>query len=178
MRERKCARVTSPSRWRRWFPVACPSGHGAPDRAGRYTFLRNRWRSKRFFHGTLRPGESARAADRILEQYRSGNDDALVLVSRLTGISPCRSQFVARRSRERVLKTTTALLCINMPPAEANPHWAGRMNSDVERSPSKRVSWRWLPYIIKLYLLWFAMRKVSSISMRRPVWFAAPFAAV
>jgi hypothetical protein len=29
-----------------------------------------------------------RAADRILEQYRSGNDDALVLVSRLTGISP------------------------------------------------------------------------------------------
>jgi phosphoserine phosphatase RsbX len=29
-----------------------------------------------------------RAADRILEQYRSGTDDALVLVSRLTGISP------------------------------------------------------------------------------------------
>jgi negative regulator of sigma-B (phosphoserine phosphatase) len=29
-----------------------------------------------------------RAADRILEQYRSGNDDALVLVSRLTGINP------------------------------------------------------------------------------------------
>jgi negative regulator of sigma-B (phosphoserine phosphatase) len=29
-----------------------------------------------------------RAADRILNQYRSGNDDALVLVSRLTGISP------------------------------------------------------------------------------------------
>jgi hypothetical protein len=29
-----------------------------------------------------------RAADRILEQYRSGNDDALVLVSRLTGITP------------------------------------------------------------------------------------------
>jgi hypothetical protein len=29
-----------------------------------------------------------RAADRILKQYRSGNDDALVLVSRLTGISP------------------------------------------------------------------------------------------
>ena len=29
-----------------------------------------------------------RAADRILEQYRTGNDDALVLVSRLTGISP------------------------------------------------------------------------------------------
>jgi phosphoserine phosphatase RsbX len=28
-----------------------------------------------------------RAADRILEQFRSGNDDALVLVSRLTGIS-------------------------------------------------------------------------------------------
>jgi phosphoserine phosphatase RsbX len=28
-----------------------------------------------------------RAADRILEQYRSGTDDALVLVSRLTGIS-------------------------------------------------------------------------------------------
>jgi hypothetical protein len=27
-----------------------------------------------------------RAADRILEQYRSGNDDALVLVARLTGI--------------------------------------------------------------------------------------------
>jgi len=29
-----------------------------------------------------------RAADRILNQYRSGNDDALVLVSRLMGISP------------------------------------------------------------------------------------------
>lgn len=29
-----------------------------------------------------------RAADRILEQYRSGTDDALVLVSRLTGINP------------------------------------------------------------------------------------------
>jgi phosphoserine phosphatase RsbX len=29
-----------------------------------------------------------RAADRILEQYRSGIDDALVLVWRLTGISP------------------------------------------------------------------------------------------
>lgn len=28
------------------------------------------------------------AADRILEQYRSGNDDALVLVARLTGIDP------------------------------------------------------------------------------------------
>ena len=28
-----------------------------------------------------------RAADRILEQYRSGNDDALVLVARITGIS-------------------------------------------------------------------------------------------
>ena len=28
-----------------------------------------------------------RAADRILEQYRGGTDDALVLVSRLTGIS-------------------------------------------------------------------------------------------
>ena len=29
-----------------------------------------------------------RAADRILEQYRSGNDDALVLIARLTGIGP------------------------------------------------------------------------------------------
>ena len=29
-----------------------------------------------------------RAADRILEQYRSGNDDALVLITRLTGSSP------------------------------------------------------------------------------------------
>ena len=29
-----------------------------------------------------------RAADRILEQYRKGNDDALVLVSRLAGIHP------------------------------------------------------------------------------------------
>lgn len=29
-----------------------------------------------------------RAADRILEQYRSGNDDALVLVTRITGIIP------------------------------------------------------------------------------------------
>jgi negative regulator of sigma-B (phosphoserine phosphatase) len=29
-----------------------------------------------------------RAADRILERYRSGNDDALVLIARLTGIHP------------------------------------------------------------------------------------------
>ncbi len=29
-----------------------------------------------------------RAADRILERYRTGNDDALVLVTRLTGINP------------------------------------------------------------------------------------------
>ncbi len=29
-----------------------------------------------------------RAADRILKQYRSGNDDALVLVARLMGINP------------------------------------------------------------------------------------------
>jgi phosphoserine phosphatase RsbX len=29
-----------------------------------------------------------RAADRILEQYRRGNDDALILVARLTGIRP------------------------------------------------------------------------------------------
>jgi phosphoserine phosphatase RsbX len=29
-----------------------------------------------------------RAADRILAQYRNGSDDALILVSRLTGISP------------------------------------------------------------------------------------------
>jgi negative regulator of sigma-B (phosphoserine phosphatase) len=29
-----------------------------------------------------------RAADRILEQYGNGNDDALVLVARLTGINP------------------------------------------------------------------------------------------
>jgi negative regulator of sigma-B (phosphoserine phosphatase) len=29
-----------------------------------------------------------RAADRILSHYRSGNDDALVLVARLTGINP------------------------------------------------------------------------------------------
>jgi negative regulator of sigma-B (phosphoserine phosphatase) len=29
-----------------------------------------------------------RAADRILEHYRTGNDDALVLVARLTGIRP------------------------------------------------------------------------------------------
>jgi hypothetical protein len=29
-----------------------------------------------------------RAADRILEQYRTGSDDALVLVARLTGTDP------------------------------------------------------------------------------------------
>jgi hypothetical protein len=29
-----------------------------------------------------------RAADRILKEYGSGNDDALVLVSRFTGIRP------------------------------------------------------------------------------------------
>lgn len=38
----------------------------------------------------------------------------------------------------------------------------GRMNSAVGRSPSKRVSWRWLPCIIKLYLLWFAMPKMGN----------------
>ena len=37
----------------------------------------------------LSPLESPRrAADRILERYRSGKDDALVLVARLTGIDP------------------------------------------------------------------------------------------
>jgi len=41
------------------------------------------------FSSTLSARENPqRAADRILNQYRSGNDDALVLVSRLTGISP------------------------------------------------------------------------------------------
>jgi negative regulator of sigma-B (phosphoserine phosphatase) len=41
------------------------------------------------FSVTLSPRENPqRAADRILEQYRSGTDDALVLVSRLTGINP------------------------------------------------------------------------------------------
>ena len=29
-----------------------------------------------------------RAANRILEQYRNGNDDALILVARLTGTNP------------------------------------------------------------------------------------------
>jgi len=41
------------------------------------------------FSSTLSARENPqRAADRILNQYRSGNDDALVLVSRLMGISP------------------------------------------------------------------------------------------
>lgn len=41
------------------------------------------------FSTTLSARENPqRAADRILEQYRSGNDDALVLVARLAGISP------------------------------------------------------------------------------------------
>jgi len=40
------------------------------------------------FSSTLSPRENPqRAADRILQQYRSGNDDALVLVARLTGIN-------------------------------------------------------------------------------------------
>jgi len=40
------------------------------------------------FSVTLSPRENPqRAADRILEQYRSGNDDALVLVARITGIT-------------------------------------------------------------------------------------------
>ena len=40
------------------------------------------------FSATLSALENPqRAADRILEQYRNGNDDALVLVSRLTGTS-------------------------------------------------------------------------------------------
>jgi len=33
-------------------------------------------------------GNPQRAADRILERYRTGSDDALVLVARLTGIQP------------------------------------------------------------------------------------------
>ena len=41
------------------------------------------------FSATLSALENPqRAADRILEQYRRGNDDALVLVARLTGIDP------------------------------------------------------------------------------------------
>jgi len=41
------------------------------------------------FSSTLSARENPqRAADRILNQYRSGNDDALVLVSRLAGIGP------------------------------------------------------------------------------------------
>jgi negative regulator of sigma-B (phosphoserine phosphatase) len=41
------------------------------------------------FSATLSARENPqRAADRILEQYRTGNDDALVLVTRLTGINP------------------------------------------------------------------------------------------
>jgi phosphoserine phosphatase RsbX len=40
------------------------------------------------FPATLSARENPqRAADRILEQYRSGNDDALVLVTRVTGIN-------------------------------------------------------------------------------------------
>ena len=39
------------------------------------------------FSATLSARENPqRAADRILEQYRSGNDDALVLVTRITGV--------------------------------------------------------------------------------------------
>lgn len=41
------------------------------------------------FSTTLSPRENPqRAADRILNQYRSENDDALVLVARLTGVNP------------------------------------------------------------------------------------------
>lgn len=41
------------------------------------------------FSESLSPRENPqRAADRILEQYRNGNDDALVLITRLTGSSP------------------------------------------------------------------------------------------
>jgi len=44
---------------------------------------------RRDFSVTLSARENPqRAADRILEQYRSGTDDALVLVSRVTGINP------------------------------------------------------------------------------------------
>jgi phosphoserine phosphatase RsbX len=41
------------------------------------------------FSATLSARENPqRAADRILAQYRTGNDDALALVARLTGINP------------------------------------------------------------------------------------------
>jgi len=41
------------------------------------------------FSSTLSARENPqRAADRILAQYRTGNDDALALVARLTGINP------------------------------------------------------------------------------------------
>ena len=41
------------------------------------------------FSATLSARENPqRAADRILERYRTGNDDALILVTRLTGINP------------------------------------------------------------------------------------------
>jgi hypothetical protein len=39
-----------------------------------------------FVEGLLGLENPQRAADRILELYQSGNDDALVLVARLTGI--------------------------------------------------------------------------------------------
>jgi negative regulator of sigma-B (phosphoserine phosphatase) len=41
------------------------------------------------FAESLSPLENPqRAADRVLQQYRGGNDDALILVSRLTGVRP------------------------------------------------------------------------------------------
>jgi len=42
--------------------------------------------SSDFVEGLFAMGNPQRAADRILERYRIGNDDALVLIARLVGI--------------------------------------------------------------------------------------------
>jgi len=51
-------------------------------------FSLRRTESETIFESLTAKENPQRAADRILEQYRSGNDDALVLITRLTGISP------------------------------------------------------------------------------------------
>jgi len=44
--------------------------------------------SRAIFRRAEREENPQRAADRILNKFRSNNDDALVLIARLTGIQP------------------------------------------------------------------------------------------
>jgi len=57
-----------------------PAGQCASGLAGRHNRVCDRWNPERFFGGAEREENPQRAADRILNKFRSNNDDALVLM--------------------------------------------------------------------------------------------------